>query len=246
MPRIPFSYRFHAHGHALGGDFHLPVWSPIEAQASASLPTIGGHASARSQNFFHQEFVSFRSAHTHVSGRRLDDGTYVTHTSTVIEGLNIRDTVTADRIVGRLTSTRSPKSAESHIVADDARFEGLRIAGYDVKVILRHELLVRNKTAADLSRAVSNDKKSERIAYVKDKVTVCSLVESLDTRLPGVHPKKHIIEVKDFGKISIAELFVNQCTRTFTMLRLELGSPTSGNMTVAEAVINGQPMPPVP
>ncbi len=119
LHRIPF--HFHAEGHALSGEFRHPLWSVIQAQASASLSTIGGHATAQVENFHHQDFVCFKSADTHISGKRRRNDTFVTHASTVVKGLNILGMVTADRIVSRLTSVHSPKDPEGHIIAEDSR-----------------------------------------------------------------------------------------------------------------------------
>jgi hypothetical protein len=243
LHRIPF--HFHAEGHALSGEFRHPLWSVIPAQASASLPTIGGHATAQAENFHHQDFVCFKSAHTHISGKRRRDDTYVTHASTVVKGLNILDMVTADRIVSRLTSIHSPKEPEGHIIAEDSRFEGLKISGEDVKVILRHDLLVKCKTFSDLTKGIAGDKKSGKIVALDEdrQVAICSLVEKIETKLKGVDVKQHLIEVKNFGKIFLAEIFTDPGTRTLTMLRLELGSPHVAELAAGETRINGFPYP---
>src|ERR1700757_2128440 len=47
-----------------------------------------------------------------------------------------------------------------HIIAEDSRFEGLRIAGEEVKVTLRHNLLVGCKTFDALTKAIASDAKS--------------------------------------------------------------------------------------
>src|SRR5581483_853891 len=246
--RIPF--HFHAEGHAFSGEFRHPTWSIIPAQAATSLPTIGGHAESTVENFRFLDYVQFKHAHTHISGKRRvgDSGdSYVTHASAVIEGLNILGTVTADRIVSRLTSVHKVGDPEPHIVAEDSRFEGLRIAGQDVKVTLRHKLLVENRTAADvIGKGIASDKKNGRMVGIdpKGRVAICSLVEKIETKLPGVDAKKHLIEVKNFGRIYLAELFVEESTRTLTMLRLELGSPHVATITAAETRSNGQPVPP--
>lgn len=240
--RIPF--HFHAEGHAFSGEFRHPVWCLIPAQASASLPTIGGHSSAHAENFQFQDFVSFKSAQTHISGKHRRDDTFATHATTTIHGLNILGVVTADLVVCRLTSVHSPKEREGHIIAEDSRFEGLRIKGEDVKVTLRHDLLVKCKTFEDLTKGIASDTKSGKIAVTKDGVAVCSLVEKIETRLKGVDPKRHLIEVPNFGKIFLAEIFAEPGTRTLTMLRLELGSPHVANATAAETRTNGQPTPP--
>src|SRR5882724_4956882 len=218
LHRIPF--HFHAEGHAFSGEFRHPAWCLIRAQASASLPTIGGHASAHVENFRFQDFVSFKSAHTHISGKRRRDDTFATHATTTIHGLNILGVITADLIVCRLTSVHSPKDCEGHIIAEDSRFEGLRIKGEDVKVTLRHDLLV------------------------DCKVAICSLVEKIETKLKGVDPRRHLIEVPNFGEIFLAEIFAEPGTRTLTMLRLELGSPHVADLIAAETRTNGQPTPP--
>jgi hypothetical protein len=244
LHRIPF--HFHAEGHALSGEFRHPLWSLIPAQASASLPTIGGHATAQVEGFHHQDFVCFKSAHTHISGKRRRDETFVTHASTVVKGLNILGRVKAERIVCRLTSVHSPKEPEGHITAEDSRFEGLTIDGQDVKVILRHDLLVKCKTFDNLAKGIASDKKSGKIVALDEdrQVAICSLVEKIETKLSGVDVKRHLIEVKNFGKIFLAEIFAEPGTRTLTMLRLELGSPHVAEMTVAESRTNGQPPPP--
>src|ERR1700730_9811671 len=245
MTMHPIPFHFHAEGHAFSGEFRHPAWCPVSTQASASFPTIGGHASARVESFHFQDFVSFQSAHTHISGKRRRDDTFATHATTTIHGLNILGVVTADLIVCRLTSIHSPKDREGHIIAEDSRFEGLRIKGEDVKVTLRHDLLVKCKTFDDLTKGIASDSKSGKIALSKGGVAVCSLVEKIETKLKGVDAKRHLIEVPNFGKIFLAEIFAEPGTRTLTMLRMELGSPHVANITVAETRTNGQPMPPV-
>ncbi len=246
LHRIPF--HFHGHGHALSGEFRHPLWAVVPAQASASLSTIGGIVVAHVENFHFQDFVCFKSAHTHISGRRRRDETFVTHASTVVKGLNILGMVTAVRIVSRLTSIHSPKEPEGHIIAEDSRFEGLKINGEDVKVTLRHDLLVKCKTFGDLTKGIAGDKKSGKIVALDEdrQVALCSLVEKIETKLSGVDLKRHVIEVKNFGKIFLAEVFAYPGTRTLTMLRLELGSPHVADLTAAESSTNGQPMPPTP
>lgn len=237
-PRIPF--HFHAEGHALSGEFRHPGRSLIEAQASVSLPTIGGHARAHVDHYFHSDFVSFRAAHTQVSGRWADEETVLTTATSIIEDLSILQIVTADRIVSRLTSTHKRGDPEGHIVAVGSDFHNLRVLGHELKVTLRHKLLNDSKTFEHLRKAVKGDKD----AVTDDGVAICSLVERIDTDLPGVDPRKHIFRVPNFGKISLAEVFAEHGRRVLTMIRLELGSPHVADLTVTEASTNGKPVPP--
>ena len=242
--RIPF--HFHAEGHALSGEFRHPGRTLIEAQASASLPTIGGHARAHVDHFFHSDFVSFRTAHTEVTGRWVDDENLLTTATSTIEDLNILEIVTADRIVSRLISRHKKDDPEGHIVATGSEFHNLRVHGHLLTVTLRHKLLSDSKTFEHLRNKVESKEESGRIAVVsKDKgVAICSLVEKIETDLPGVDPKKHVFRVPNFGKISLAEIFAEHGSRTLTMIRLELGSPHVAGITAAETRTNGKPVPP--
>lgn len=240
---IPF--HFHAEAHAFSGRFHRPIPYPIEAQASVSLPTIGGHAHARVENFRAEHLARFKSAFCHVSGSWHDDHKAVTtHSTATIEGLNILDFITAERIVAHLTSEHRVGEAEGHIVALGSTFDGLKIAGHDVKVTLRHNLLFDCKDFKSLRERVANERRPERISGTTNEVALCSLVEEIKTDLPGVTKEGHVLRVPQFGEISIAEVFAAFGTRTLTMLRLNLGSPTAGTSTVTETTTNGQPVPP--
>lgn len=241
---IPF--HFHAEAHALSAEFRHPGRTLIEAQASASLPTIGGHARAHVDHFFHSDFVSFRTAHTEITGRWIDDDTILTTAATTIEDLDVLQIVTADRIVSRVASRHKRGKAEGHIVAVGSDFHNLRVHGHLLKVTLRHKLLTDSETFEDLRNKVENSEESDRIkGFSENKgVAICSLVDRIDTDLPGVEPRKHVFRVPNFGRIALAEVFAERGRRVLTMLRLELGSPHVADITVAEASTNGQPMPP--
>src|SRR5258708_33022676 len=175
--RTPF--HFHAEGHALSGEFRHPGRSLIEAQASVSLPTIGGHARAHVDHYFHSDFVSFRTAHTQVTGRWIDEETVLTTATSIIEDLSILQIVTADRIVSRLTSTHKRGDPEGHIVAVGSDFHNLRVLGHELKVTLRHKLLTDSKTFEHLRKDVKGDKDEVTDAGVAN----CSLCERVETDL---------------------------------------------------------------
>ncbi|SRR6266481_644979 len=243
--RIPF--HFHAQAHAFSATFHRPVLYPIAAQASVSLPTIGGHAHSRVDNFRVDSLVRFTSATSHVSGSWMDNNEIVTtHATAVIEGLNILDFITADRIVARLTSEHYVGDPEGHFLALGSTFEGLKIAGHPVTVTLRHDLLVDCKSFDAMRSRLAKDREPDKISVVTNEVALCSLAEDVDVKFPGLHKKGHILKIDHFGEISFAEIFAVCGSRTLTMLRLKLGSPNGGSGTVVEATTNGQPMPPTP
>ncbi len=236
-------FYYHAEGHAFSGEFHRPVVVPIEALASISLPTIGGHAHTRIENFHIPRLVSFKSAHTHVSGSQQDPNTFTTQVTTTVEGLRILDFLTADRIVARLTSEHLRKNKEGHILAIGSNFENLRLGGYPVQVTLRHDLFLECKTFDDLKKRITKGAKSGTIPSASNGAALCSLAEKIETDLPGAELDGHVLRVPHFGSIAFAEVFAEPGTKTLTMLGLTLGSPDGGTVTTAETRINGTTWP---
>ncbi|PYT86010.1 MAG: hypothetical protein DMG36_26830 [Acidobacteria bacterium] len=176
----------------------------------------------------------------------MDEETVLSTATSVIEDVNILQVVTAERIVSRLTSTHKRGKPEGHIVAVGSDFHNLRVLGHELKVTLRHKLLSDSETFEHLRNRVATDKDSGKIAVIQDGVAICSLVERIETDLPGVEPRQHIFRVPNFGKFSLAEVFAEHGRRVLTMIRLELGSPHVADITVAESSTNGKPMPPTP
>ena len=229
----PLKYHFHASGYALSGHFHRPVEVPIPAQASLALPIEGGTAHSGVDNFEIPRIAAFKSALTHVSGSLhnsnepmttsfQDPDTATTSVTVVVEGLSILDFLTVDRMVTRLTSEHQlkPLDSEGHIIALGSHFEGLKLGGHDVKVTLRHDLFLDCKNFAQLQKRVKNG-----LVAPGEKALVCSLVEKIETDLPGAKVEGHTIQVPQFGKVALAEVSAGPGIRTLTMLRFKLDQP---------------------
>ena len=239
----PLRYHFHASGYALSAHFHRPVDVPIAAQASLALPIEGGQAHSGIERFAIPRIAAFAAAQTHLSGSFQDDNTATSSVTVVVERLSILDFLTVDRMVTRLTGEHKlkQKNGESHIIALGSHFEGLKLGGFAVNVTLRHDLLLDAKTFADLKKGVKDDEKSGKIMIPGNEVLLCSLVEKIETDLPGAEIEGHTIEVPHFGKIALAEVFAGYGTRTLTMLRFQLGSPDGGGGSGGGGSTNGRP-----
>src|SRR5271156_6010534 len=161
------SFNFHAEGHAFSAEIRRPVPQHIPALAATSLPTIGGHGQQRIEDFHVPRIISFKAAHTHVSGSFAEDKLATTHATSTIEGYNLLDFVTADRITARLTSEHNLGEPEGHILALGSTFDNLKIGGYPVTVKLRHDLFLNCKTHKDFVKAVASDGKSGKITATK-------------------------------------------------------------------------------
>lgn len=152
-------FHYHASAHALSGELTRPAQRLIEVQAAMSLPSTGGAGSSSVENFRVDEVVSFRRGYSQVSGsakRETNRITHTTHATAAVEGLNILDVVTADRIVARLSSSfeepppKPPKPTEGKVLLVGSKFENLRIAGYPVDVELDHELFLQLGTFSEV------------------------------------------------------------------------------------------------
>jgi hypothetical protein len=144
---------YHSGALAFGGQVSRPFNEVLEAQAASLLPPTGGHGRARVDNYNWRDLVSFRAAYSTVSGSASADGkVYNTLATVTVEGLNVMDVVTADKVVARLTSEHPRDSDELPILPVGSYFENLRIAGIPVDV-RPHPALLRSATAADLQKA---------------------------------------------------------------------------------------------
>ena len=139
---------YHAEAQVLSGELEHPIKQPIERYARAVLEN------TRREGLITQSvgettiegLISFKSGHTRVSGTQLrnkkdifgnDHSGWVTQSTAVIEGLNIVDVITADRVVAQV-STEHPmvEGDVPKVMFLGSRFENLQVAGYPVQVHL--------------------------------------------------------------------------------------------------------------
>jgi len=101
------SFGFLASAAGVGGSFTRPFQEPLPVQAASMLPSVGGYGSSRVEQFRFHDLLSFKAAYTLVMGSEyVKNGKRERATLAlgVVEGLNVLDMVTADRVVGRLVS----------------------------------------------------------------------------------------------------------------------------------------------
>jgi hypothetical protein len=163
---------YHAEAHVLSGDLKHPIKQPIERYGNLRI-----HQSRRADHLTEtidattlEGLISFKSGTTRVSGTQIekkdlwgrDHSGWITLTTSVIEGLNIFEVVTADRVVAQI-STEHPKE-KGHVPKVTflgTRFENLRVGGYEVKLDL--DLGVCGDTPADDKHYVEEDGFLERV-----------------------------------------------------------------------------------
>lgn len=264
------SFLYSAGGMALSGSLSRPMSDSIPVQAAALLPSLGGYHDARVENFRYNHVVSFETAYTHVSGsRNPEDGVHSSLLSIVVEGLNVLDMLTADRIVARLGSKRDLAEPETRVSPMGTCFDNVRIGGYPLQIELdtttfhvqdthrAFKSAYENNAALRtewrerfLWNGVKNDAPAKLRQRYKgyaqsntlpeaDGITACTMVKSLKCDCPGVVCLGNAVVVPDFGVVYVAEYRIQRHKRHLTMLNLDLGSPMAAMMRIGEGQANG-------
>jgi hypothetical protein len=261
-------FYFHADANSLGGFIEKPFQKIIPSQASVSLPSVGGHATTRSEAFNFEGIISCRSAYTRVTGTELaPDGPWSTTVTSVVEGLNILEVITAERLVAQLSVVYPRDGRYLEISLAGSHFDRLRLGGCDAFPRLNPTLLygakariefsVFQQTGREQARKIIENPEADRDEFrwlldrfgwmtrelEEDQCVLCSLVDGLDGAVPGTS-FGHAVEIPDFGKIFLGELLVCPGSVQFALIRAELGCSVSGNVSAALSNGNGRTVPP--
>jgi len=259
---------FHADANSLGGFIEKPFQKIVPSQASVSLPAVGGHATTRTETFNFEGIVSCRSAYTRVSGTEVaPDGPWSTTVTSVVEGLNILEVVTAERLVAQLSVVYPSDGRYLEISLAGSHFDRLRLGGCDAFPRLNPNLLCAAKARIDLPvfRRIGREQAGNMISSPaadweefrwvhdrfgwmaqvpeEDQCVLCSLVDGLDGAVPGTS-LGHAVEIPDFGRIFLGELLACPGSVQFALIRAELGCAVSGKISAAMANGNGHTVPP--
>jgi hypothetical protein len=267
------THYFHAEANSLGGFIDKPFQKTMPPQASCSLPTVGGHATHRAEAFNFEGIVSCRSSHAHVSGRYVaEDGSASTVATSVIEGLNLAEVITAERVVAKVSMVHPAKGGAPIVSFIGSRFDGLLIGGRDASLSWNSSLVEGGQEAAaarepitwplfhktgkqQAAKLVKTVKGDDSFQWITDRYgwlaseskasgcVLCSLVDGVPEGVPG-RSFGHVLHIPNFGKIIFGEVIAYPASVHLSMIRAELGSPTSGGMNFAIAAMNGTGFPP--
>ena len=135
-------YVYSASTYAISADFDRPKKHTLPPQAAAVLSAHGGHGTQRMEGLKIDGLVSFKEAYSEVGGSYDDcHDNYTTNAWSVLEGVNVADMFTADRIVSRLAIYYPAHGKEEpSFDITGSYYENLRIAGHKVDVKLDSHL----------------------------------------------------------------------------------------------------------
>jgi hypothetical protein len=235
-------HTYHGEANLLEIELKEPFHEKVRPQAKVKLYGGGeeSHYQFKHAGPFRLEgILSYQYGYTQVAGHRSTKPGhgYATLTTSVTEGLNILDIVTADRVVAQISTEHPLDGAVPEVSFLGTRFENLRIAGHKVEIetnlgILgpkpvddtsyfdqstvmdtmakQYEKLSTNTNLPDWAR--ERYPKDDGLWRTKDAktdedVARCSLVTGVQSDQKSFG---HVIEVPHFGKFFLGELKMNR------------------------------------
>lgn len=257
--QAPRTHSFHAESAPLRGGSGSPLMKAIHGQAPLSVDPAGGYLYQNTPEFRLDGVLSFKSAYSQVSGTAgLKPGQgWVTMSTSVIEGLNIADIVTADRIVAQISTEHPLEGYVPSVSFLGTHFENLRVAGRPVEFTLDLDMLGQ-KPAGDvpylsdqafrgrvqsqsdnlyanrnLSRSILERYSANPASVADGEAIDFSLIHQISGSFAG-STTGHIIHVPDFGDIHLATVKLSQAgyrggTATCTTLELTMVETPTGN-----------------
>lgn len=235
------NHRYHAEATTLEGELHLPFAQRTCSHTASKLNEQGGYVTQHADRFHLGGVINFHSSYTHVGGNRdsKPDHGWNTLTTASIEGLNVMEVITADRVVAQISTDHPLVGYVPRVTFLGTRFENLRIAGHPVeidfeptimgpkpdndaaytadpallqRVTRQHQHIVRQQNLPDELARRYNQLPS---ASANRESIECSLVNQVKGSFPG-RSFGHVIYVPDFGKIHLATLRIEHSDFTQT------------------------------
>ena len=124
---------YHAQAQLLRGHLERPIDQAIEPLGAISLDgPMEGHFARRTENVSIEGLISFTRGETRVSGARsLKDNGWVTLATSILEGLNIFEVFTADRLVSQISTDHPYKDGHfPHVTFLGTQFQNFRVSGF--------------------------------------------------------------------------------------------------------------------
>jgi hypothetical protein len=132
-------FHYHADANALGGVLTHPYKTVISTAANSSLANAGGYNSSPTVPYHLDHILHCNAAYTHTTGGEEGegpDGNWASLTTAVVEGVNLLEVVTADKVVAQI-GTKHPKIGNVPSVSFvGSQFVNLRINGEIVEPVL--------------------------------------------------------------------------------------------------------------
>lgn len=255
------SHDYHAEAHVLSGNLQRPINQKIERQALVTLnDRRGGHLTRHAEDVSIEGLISFTKGETRVSGARsLKNNGWVTVSTSILEGLNVFEVITADRLVSQVSTDHAYVNGHvPHVTFLGTQFTNFRVGGFPAELTLNLGICgdipaggrsyfqdpnflggVQGQTekiakASGLPKELK-DQYDEKLAYIKKLISAC------DAGDKGSHEPITCSLVQSIGEIPIpgVQSFGN------VLVIPEFGSLALGEIEVGEKVYENSERPSV-
>jgi hypothetical protein len=155
-------YLYNASAFALAAEFERPKRYSLPPHASVVLASHGGHGTNTHSGLKVDGLLSFENAYSEVGGSYDEcHNTYTTYAVAVLEGVNVSDMLTADRVVSRIAiyHPADPPDGKGKTVQEasfdftGSYFENLRIAGHKLDIKLATHTLHKYSRYSEFHKA---------------------------------------------------------------------------------------------
>jgi len=252
---------YHAEAHVLSGDLQRPVEQKIERHSPVVLKDRrGGHLTRFADKVNIEGLISFASGHTRVSGSRsLKHKGWLTLSTATVQGLNVFEIITADRLVSQVSTDHPYKEGhEPQVSFLGTQFQNLQVSGFRAELTLNFgicgerpaddrpyfrspKFLDSVKTQTETFAKASGLPSELKAGYDEKLKYIETLIKACDKPDNGLHKPVTCSLVEKIGSIPIAgvQSFGN------VLLIPEFGSVTLGEIEVSEVLREGYKRPAV-
>lgn len=140
---------YHAEASVLSAHLQRPIEQKIEPQSPVSLnDRRGGHFTRYVENVSVEGLVSFTRGETRVSGSRsLKTNGWVTLSTSIIEGLDVFEIITADRVVSQVSTEHPYEDGHfPHVTFLGTQFENLSVGGFPLSLTFKFDICGKRPT----------------------------------------------------------------------------------------------------
>ncbi len=284
----PRRFIFHANATGVSAHIRCPEESILEVQGASALPVVGGFSTSKvgaknlpvpktvhDDEIKFSDYLRFDSVETTASGDFADkkkaiaislgklapDAVPTTATVTSkVQGFRVADIFEAKLAQIGIISSANPKATEPSIQLKGNKLEGVKVAGFELKVTLDEDLFNKYDTLEKLQAAYekglpkermemfhrSPNSRSKKLQMSKGLAyaTIIRKLEWVNGKPEGLKELGvNAFSLKGFGDVYLGELLISSASRRLTMIRIQFGYPIGGEASAAEGEANGSHWP---
>jgi hypothetical protein len=229
-------YAYNANAIGLGGIIEGPKRKIIPSIGSVALAPTGGEGSSVVTGY-DADGISFDRSETRVFGNSPDGRLYFTRADVLMKHVNVFDQLQVELMMASVTTVREVIDGEAidREFLFEASYEGLRINGGRVIPTLSTRLFNSNPTYDGFLNALNQEENAEYRALLgmaqDDMKGLIPLSQTRALEMPTIRcsllsqpvsDSGFAVDVRDVGRVHLAEALIKPGRRRLTLFRVEL------------------------